>query len=1103
MIKLAIVGAGKGGAALLNLFHSNDDINVVGITDKFKNAVGFIEARKMGVPVMDAISDLFDSNPDMVINATGDPLISKTIKDEFPYYVEVIEGRGARLLWDLVDTQRQARHDLGVLYQTSLVLTKARDLKDVLDAVLESAQELTSTNCGCIALADGPELTISACLGMEDFHAAPKPSMRFMIADDSLASFITTQTEPLEFSATSHQALFKNSVLAPQGVKSALGCALRINNELLGILYVIDHKARTFTERDKGIIKLFSSHAAHAIEKFKLLHRLEESLTSMQGIFNDSQDMIIATDVDGRIVRFSKGGERILGYTEAEAKGKSVDAFYFDKSERANILRQIKKDGAVYNYEAVLIRKDGAPVDISLTISQLRDETGAIIGTVGVSKDVTMELRMRRELKEFSRNLEDKVLERTRDLERANRELQKANELKGRFIANASHELRTPLHSIIGFSEILINKSFGALNEKQEKFIQTVFTSGKHLLHLVNNILDLAKIEAGKTQLQYENFQMKLVIDEVIMVVKPLADRKLIKIENMIAPNVIEFIADKVKFKQILYNLISNAIKFTPDEGHVYVKAAKVMNTGKLAWAAKAQEFLKLTVEDTGPGIKPQDRERVFEEFEQLDPSKHTEGTGLGLSLTKKLVEIHGGQIFIDGESGKGAIFEVYLPLVSSQEAAAQPNLSAHLPIQALELDATAATVLVVEDDMPTVELITIHLTKAGYNVAHAYDGEEALRKAREIKPFVITLDIMLPKKDGWEVLQALKADPETRDIPVIIHSIIENADLAFALGATDYMMKPLDQSTLLDKLKGIAADSKKKRHPASVLLVTADPQMRDNIYNSMQKEGLLLHHALDEEGGIDLAAATKPNAIIVDIEDHARGFSVIRRLKLNVSLMDIPIFVLTSKELSQRDREALAGNVSSILRKNELGDGELISHLKNLEVLYPEKAMLVDDVTGTFNRRYLNIRLSQEISRSLRYNLPLVMLMIEVDNFEQYASLKGEYYGNLVLKKTAELIKKSIRASDILVRYGATTFSLILTNTMMEAGTTLGCRFLNMIHDYPFLHEECLPSRRITISIGTTELKGAPAEEFLQCAASALSAAKRKGGHKLEIYQA
>ncbi|MBI5886682.1 MAG: response regulator [Deltaproteobacteria bacterium] len=1102
MIKLAIVGAGKGGAALLNLFHSSAEVQVVGITDRFKDAEGLITARKIGVPVAGMISELCDANPDMVINATGDPLISKTIKDEFPYYVEVIEGRGGRLLWDLVETQKQARHDLGVLYQTGLVLAKARDLKDVLDAVLESALELTSADSGYIALVEGAEMAVSARIGMEDVDTGPRPSMRFAVAKDPLTSFITSRNEPVEFDAPALEGEFKGSVLVARDIKSALGCALRINGDLLGILYVIDSKPRAFTERDKGLIKLFSSNAAHAIEKFKLLHQLEESLTSLQGVFNDSQDMIIAADRDGHIVRFSKGGERVLGYTEAEVKGRNIGEFYHDKSERANVLRLMKKSGAVYNYEAILIRKDGAPVDISLTISELRDKTGEIIGTVGVSKDVTNELRMRRELEEFNRNLEEKVMERTRDLELANRELQKANELKGRFIANASHELRTPLHSIIGFSEILIQKSFGTLNEKQEKFLQTIFTSGKHLLHLVNNILDLAKIEAGKTQLQYEKFQMRLVIDEVAMVVQPLADRKLIKLEKTIDPDVAEFVADKVKLKQILYNLISNAIKFTPDNGRVSIRAAKAVNAGALAWAAKSQEFLRLSIEDTGPGILPHDRDRIFEEFEQLDPSKHTEGTGLGLSLTKKLIEMHGGQIIVGGEPGTGAVFDIYLPMASSQEAAPHATPEAYAAVSSHESKSSAATVLVVEDDLPTVELITIHLTKAGYNVAHAYDGEEALRKAREIKPFVITLDIMLPKKDGWEVLQSLKADPETRDIPVIIHSIIENTELAFALGATDYLMKPLDQSTLLDKLKGIAVESRKKRHPASVLLVTADPAMRDHVFNSLQEEGLLLHHALDGEGGIDLAAATKPSAIIVDVEDHEHGFGVIKRLKLNISLMDIPLFVLTSKDISERDRAALAGNVSTVLRKDALGAGELISHLKNLEVLYPEKAMLVDDVTETFNRRYLNIRLSQEVSRSIRYNLPTVMLMIEMDNFERYTDLKGEYYGNLVLKKTAELIKKNIRASDILVRYDTMAFSLILTNTVLDAGVGLGRRFLGMIHDYPFLHEDCLPSGRITISIGAAELNGATTEEFIHNAATALTQARVKGGNKLETCQ-
>ncbi|MBI5562455.1 MAG: diguanylate cyclase [Deltaproteobacteria bacterium] len=1101
MIKIAIVGAGRGGAALLELFHSSDEVKVVGITDRFRDSPGLTAARRLGVPVAAAINEFFDANPDMVINATGDPAVSKTIKDDFPYYVEVIEGRGARLLWDLVDTQRQAKTDLGVLYQTGLVLSKSKDLKDVLDAVLESALELTGTQAGCIALAEGAgrgEMRLAASLGME---AASSRPAGFKTSEDSLASIVVAGAEPVEWSGAPKDNARKDSILSASGAKAALACALRINGDLLGILYIIDWKGREFTGRDKGLIKLFSSQAAHAIEKFKLMHKLEESLTSLEGVFDDSQDMIIAADVEGRIVRFSKGGERVLGYTEAEARGKYVDEFYYDKAERAKVIRLMKERGAVYNYEAILVKKDGSPVDISLTISELKDKAGAVIGTVGVSKDVTVERRLRRELEELNRNLEEKVMERTRDLERANKELKKANELKGRFIANASHELRTPLHSIIGFSEILVQKSFGPLNEKQEKFLSTIFTSGKHLLHLVNNILDLAKIEAGKAQLQYEKFQMKTTIDEVVMVVAPLADRKLITVEKFIDPAAAEFVADKVKFKQVLYNLVSNAIKFTPESGRVTIRAARILNDGALPWAGKWQEFLKFSVEDTGPGIKPEDRERIFDEFEQLDSSKNTEGTGLGLSLTKKLIEIHGGHITVGG--GQGAVFDVYLPIVSAQEAiTAQQQPSAPSPeFHTPAMTEDGATVLVVEDDLPTVELITIHLTQAGYKVAHAYDGEEAIRKAREIKPFVITLDIMLPKKDGWEVLQALKSSHETRDIPVIIHSIIENTELAFALGATDYIVKPLDHSTLIDKLTNIARERKKGRS-LSVLLVSGDHGTRDYVSRTLQGGEVVLHHALDEEGGVDLAVAMKPNAIIVDVEDPEKGFGVIRRLKHNVSLMETPLFVLTSQDISTAEKHLLTGHVSRILKKDTLGSGELVSHLKGLEVLYPEKAGLVDEVTSVFNRRYMKIRLSQEISRSLRYNLPLVLLMLELDNFDHYAAAKGEYYGNLVLKKTAEILKKGIRGSDVLVRYDRCAFSLILTNTVADAGVVLARRFLNTIHDYPFIHEDCLPTGTLTISIGAAELKTDTMEEIIQHAGASLADARGKGGNKLEVYR-
>lgn len=1099
MTRIAIVGAGKGGKALLELFHASEDVQVIAIADRYRDAPGLKTAMELNVPVADSIKDICAMRPDVVINVTNEPAITRYVKDEAPYPVEVLEGRGARLLWELVEKQKRGRTDLAVLYRTGLSLNKAVDLDTVLEAVVKSAMELTGMTAGFIALTEGSEMAKSACMGLSRGFLE---NQRWSPSKSGLTSFILSHTEPVDFPDIERDPLFKDSYLRMESIRALLAAPLRMESGAIGILYLCDFKPVVFDERHRSLIKLFSSQAAHAIEKFRLMNRLEESLESLQNIFNDSQDMLIATDNDARIIRFSRGGERILGYSQAEVLGKKAEEFYRDANERQDILRMLREKGAVINHETTLLRKDGSPVDISLTISVLRDRSGRAIGTVGVSKDITVEKRLRGELEELNRNLEDKVFERTRELEKINRELKKANELKGRFISNASHELRTPLHSIIGFAEVLLDKSYGDMNEKQMRYANTIMNAGKHLLHLINNILDLAKIEAGKAQLSYETFTVGDTVADVVSVIRPLADGKRIALNVETMDGIPAFTADRGKFKQILYNLLSNAIKFSPEGADVHIHALLEVNRGEIQWAPKGLEFLKVSVRDTGPGIKPEDRERIFEEFEQLDPSKTTEGTGLGLSLTKKLVEIHGGQIEVGGRYGEGAVFDVYLPYVAD-EIGGEIHLAGEAGAVAYpEVRRDNPVVLVAEDDLPTVELLTIHLTQAGYTVAHAYDGAEAVAKAKELKPFVITLDIMLPKKDGWEVLQELKADPSTRDIPVVIHSIIENRELGFALGATDYLVKPVDHSALIDRIKGFVKNDKRKQAPVNVLLISADSATRDRLYGSLQTEGLLLHSAADEDGGIEIACATRPNAIMVDVEDAEKGFDTIKKIRSRPSLKDVPLFVLTSRDLPREERASITGQVERILRKDSLSSGELVSHLKSLEVLYPEKAGLVDEVTLLFNRRYLKMRLAQEVSRAKRYKTPLVFFNIDIDHFGHYVSHKGPYYGNLVMKKLAELLKRSIRGSDVLVRYGRSSFGLVLTNTFFNSSAVLARRFLSMVHDYPFLYEEVQPGAKITISIGAAEFSGQAGDDIVSNAEAALFEAKRKGGNTLEFHR-
>ncbi|GAB4536434.1 MAG: hypothetical protein Fur0020_04440 [Thermodesulfovibrionia bacterium] len=1102
MIKVAIVGAGRGGSSLLEVFHTNGEVRVVGITDRDRNAHGLNLARQWNIFIADNIDNLFKQNPDVIINTTGNPEVGELIKRTAPYHVEVIEGTSARFLWELVKRQQEARRDLSALYQNGILITKASSLQQVMDEVLRSATRITDAPAGSIAFKEGDEMVMIAHRGLSpDFFK----ERRWRPRREGLTSIILSQKEPVEFEDTEREPVFKGTNILREGIRSLLASPLFLDSGVVGILYLNDFKPRKWTDRHRDLIRLFSAFAAQAIEKFKLLHHLDESLSYLQAILNDSHDMIVTTDKEGRIVKFSKGGERILGYTEEEARGRRASEFYADPNERAKLLSIIREKGAVINHETRLIRKDGSPVDISLTISRLRDREGNVIGTVGVSKDITEEKRLREELKaknkeleELAEMLEEKVMERTRELEKINKELKRANEVKARLIANMSHELKTPLHSIIGFSEVLLDKTAGAINETQKRYITNILNSGRHLLQLVNNVLDLARIEAGRLQLSCESFPAEGAINEVMMVLKAFAEKKMLNLTADIDES-IELFADKVKFKQMLYNLISNAIKFTPDGGSVGIRVKRIVADESMPWSPRGKEFIKVSVWDTGIGIKDEDRDRVFGEFEQLDPSRSTEGVGLGLAMTKRLVELHGGSIDFESIPGKGSTFNIYLPHVRRdvvREVFIEPESYPSLPIP----EEGAPLVLVVEDDLPTSELLTLHLTSAGYRVAHAYDGVEAIEKARELQPFVISLDIMLPKKDGWEVLQTLKSDPETKDIPVIINSVIDNKELGFALGAADYLVKPVDKETLLGKLKDVSLLSKKRRYPVRVLLSSNDVDTYEHARSFLEAEGFLVHLASDTEDSINLAMAIKPNVALIDLDMPDGGFNLINKLKDNPATKNIPVFAMTSGVITAQETLAMAGQIERVLRKDALSSREFVNYIRELELLYPQRAGLIDEVTGVFTNRYLHLRLTQEIHRSMRYKIPLILALLDIDHFGDYVQKNGYYYGNLVLKKTAELIRKNVRGSDVIARYGGDAFIIILTNTLLPSGVSLCRRLLSIIHDYPFLYEERHINGRITASMGIVEFREGSPDELIRSAEKALSLAIERGRNRIEV---
>jgi signal transduction histidine kinase/CheY-like chemotaxis protein len=360
-------------------------------------------------------------------------------------------------------------------------------------------------------------------------------------------------------------------------------------------------------------------------------------------------------------------------------------------------------------------------------------------------------------------------------------EVEVASRHKSEFLASMSHELRTPLNAVIGFSEVLLERMFGDLNDRQEEYLHDIWSSGKHLLELLNEILDLSKVEAGQMTLELSEFSLQEALGHGLALVRERAARHDIRLGLEVAADVGPVRADELRIRQVIVNLLSNAVKFTPDGGRVEVQAR-----------TEGPEVV-VTVADTGTGVAVEDRERIFESFQQGGRrASTTEGTGLGLTLSKRIVELHGGRIWVESELGEGSTFGFAIPAGTPAPAAA-----VDLPGQA----DGEGTVVVIDDDRRSIDLLSVYLEAAGMRVVGARDGRRGVELVRALHPAIVVLDILLPGIDGWQVLESLKADPATAAIPVVVVSILDERGRGLALGAAEYLVKPVSREGVLDAL--------------------------------------------------------------------------------------------------------------------------------------------------------------------------------------------------------------------------------------------------------------------------------------------------------------
>jgi PAS domain S-box-containing protein len=631
-----------------------------------------------------------------------------------------------------------------------------------------------------------------------------------------------------------------------------------------------------------------------------LMGSLYSKLETGNRFIDLSVDMFCIAGFDGFFKSLNPSWQTTLGFTTEELMAKPYLEFIHPDDRSATVAEDIRLQNreVTFAFENRYLCRDGSYKWMLWNAVSVPEQN--II--YAVARDITERKKVQAQIEQQNR-----------ELALRNREVERATTLKSKFLATMSHELRTPLNAIVGFSELLAEETAGELNDKQKRFVGHIKQGSAHLLQLINDILDLSKIEAGQLELRCEDFQVKDTLPEVLSTIRPLAMAKNIQVQHSLKTDRAVF-ADRVRFKQILYNLLSNAVKFTPKGGRIEIDSLDDEN------------FVYVSVTDTGIGIRAEDQAVVFEEFRQVEgkTGATSEGTGLGLAITKRLVEQQGGKISLQSETGKGSRFTFTLPVGSKT---ASEIVSAGEPGNRLTISGGSREkplILVVDDEVSARELLASYLDPE-YQIVMAGSGAEVVQKAQQLRPDAITLDVLMPGGTGFETLVALRKMPETANIPIIIVSIVDQKQVGFALGAADYFIKPIRKPVLLETIRKHVPTASND-DDAAILLVDDDPRTLELLEETLRSAGYETQSVQSGARALEVLSSKLVSAVLLDLlMPGIDGFEVIRHVRKEATLKELPIFVMTGKTLAQEEIALLTRETQALFQKNGSWQQQLI----------------------------------------------------------------------------------------------------------------------------------------------------------------------------------